>query len=391
MSSVEQAQSLSWIEVQIVAAEGDAALLAHLTRLKDFFQTKRWHQLTTELEELLKLPQWTEGDFLIQLYHNFIKSFQSKANPLKLAQIGLKITAQFRDAEQAISFLNSLSKEVEGNQQAQVLLQCNVGSILLEQRKIAEVKPILENARETLDTVVGVDPSVNASYYILSATYHKLLENAADFYKDMLLYLAYVSGESIPVERQQDIARDLSISALVGETVFAFGELISHPVFETLRNSSNSWIADVVKAFNVGDIDTYKKLVAQNQQAFQAMDVFVNKSQFLIEKITILALMENVFRSGSERRVFTFAQVAGITQLPENEVELVLMRAMSLGLLKGSIDEYDKTVAINWVQPRFLEMSQLTAMKSKLVDWQQKVDKINEFLFKESPDLASSN
>jgi len=366
-------------------------LQEHLTKLKDFYQTKRWHQLTVELEELIKNPRWVEGDFLIQLYHNFIKSFQSKANALKLAQIGLKITAQFKDAEQAIGFLESLTKQIEGNPQAQVLLQCNVGSILLEQRKISEVKNILETARETLDNIVGVDTSVNASYYILSATYHKILENAADFYKDMLLYLAYVSHEAISVEKQQDIARDLSIAALVGETVFAFGELISHPVFETLRNSPNSWIADVVKAFNVGDIDTYKKLVADNQQAFQTMDVFVNKSQFLIEKITILALMENVFRSGSERRVFTFAQVAGITQLPENEVELVLMRAMSLGLLKGSIDEYDKTVAINWVQPRFLEMSQLTAMKSKLVAWQQKVDSLNEFLFKESPDLASSN
>jgi 26S proteasome regulatory subunit N9 len=76
--------------------------------------------------------------------------------------------------------------------------------------------------------------------------------------------------------------------------------------------------------------------------------------------------MENVFRSGSERRVFSFAQVAAITQLPEQEVELVLMRAMSLGLLKGSIDEYDKTVAINWVQPRFLEMSQVCKISQVL-------------------------
>jgi hypothetical protein len=35
------------------------------------------------------------------------------------------------------------------------------------------------------------------------------------------------------------------------------------------------------------------------------------------------------------------------------------MRALSLGLVKGSIDQVDKRVYITWVQPRVLDLNQV--------------------------------
>lgn len=36
------------------------------------------------------------------------------------------------------------------------------------------------------------------------------------------------------------------------------------------------------------------------------------------------------------------------------------MKALSVGLVKGSIDEVDKRVHMTWVQPRVLDLQQVT-------------------------------
>ncbi len=41
------------------------------------------------------------------------------------------------------------------------------------------------------------------------------------------------------------------------------------------------------------------------------------------------------------------------------QVELLVMKALSLGLVKGSIDQVDKKVHMTWVQPRVLDRNQV--------------------------------
>ena len=51
------------------------------------------------------------------------------------------------------------------------------------------------------------------------------------------------------------------------------------------------------------------------------------------------------------------------------------MRALSLGLLRGSIDEVDGIFTVAWVQPRILNKEQISQLNQKLVDWEAKVKK----------------
>lgn len=41
------------------------------------------------------------------------------------------------------------------------------------------------------------------------------------------------------------------------------------------------------------------------------------------------------------------------------QVELLVMKALSVGLIKGNIDEVDKKVQMTWVQPRVLDLQQV--------------------------------
>ena len=79
----------------------------------------------------------------------------------------------------------------------------------------------------------------------------------------------------------------------------------------------------------------------------------------LEEKIRIAALLEALFQRPASARQLSFNEVASVVQVPENQVELLLMRAMSLGLMRGVIDGVTQTIDVSWIRPRVLQPIQL--------------------------------
>ena len=50
------------------------------------------------------------------------------------------------------------------------------------------------------------------------------------------------------------------------------------------------------------------------------------------------------------------------------------MKAMSLELVKGLIDEVDELVHITWILPRYLSINHLKIMSGKLGEWDGKCE-----------------
>ena len=65
------------------------------------------------------------------------------------------------------------------------------------------------------------------------------------------------------------------------------------------------------------------------------------------------------FNRPANNKQLSFNEVSLKTKLPEDEIELLVMRALSLRLVKGSIDQIDKNIFISWVQPRVLDINQV--------------------------------
>lgn len=60
-----------------------------------------------------------------------------------------------------------------------------------------------------------------------------------------------------------------------------------------------------------------------------------------------MTLVESVFkRSKEERGRLSFADISKETRVAFDEVEHLVMKALSLGLIKGSIDEVDSIVSV---------------------------------------------
>ena len=52
------------------------------------------------------------------------------------------------------------------------------------------------------------------------------------------------------------------------------------------------------------------------------------------------------------------------------------MKSMSLELIKGTVDEVDEVVHVNWVLPRYLSKEHLQIMVQKLGEWGTKMENV---------------
>jgi 26S proteasome regulatory subunit N9 len=63
------------------------------------------------------------------------------------------------------------------------------------------------------------------------------------------------------------------------------------------------------------------------------------------------------------------------------------MKALSLGLVKGSIDQVDEIARINWVQPKVLDMNQIKSMRQRLTEWDQSVNQLGNWIEQTGQDV----
>lgn len=177
-----------------------------------------------------------------------------------------------------------------------------------------------------------------------------------------------------PAERRSR-AYDLSIAALVSTSIYNFGELLLHPILNSLTNE-DAWLGKLLFAFNRGDLAAYEVLAGNIQQNA----LLVEHQQELRQKIYLAALTETVFRRPPHDRAMTFRTIAEETKVRPDEIEHLIMKALSLGLLRGSIDQVDEIARINWVQPEVLDMKQIDNMRLRLKEWDSSVNQLGNWI-----------
>jgi 26S proteasome regulatory subunit N9 len=96
----------------------------------------------------------------------------------------------------------------------------------------------------------------------------------------------------------------------------------------------------------------------------------------LQQKVRIISFLELLFAVHKDDRSLKFQRIADNCIIDKNDVELLVMKAMSLELVRGSIDEVEELVHIDWILPRYLSRNHLEIMVSKLTAWEDKMDDI---------------
>lgn len=177
-------------------------------------------------------------------------------------------------------------------------------------------------------------------------------------------------------DEQQHRAYDLSIAALVSETIYNFGELLLHPILDTLKDPKHAWLRDLLFAFNAGDLGAYDILTANSEKN----KLLKEHESFLHQKICLSALTEAVFRRPPHDRSMTFGTIQNETKVQMDQIEHLMMKALSLGLIRGTIDQVAQVANINWVQPKVLDMAQIESMRSRLEEWDSGVNQLGTWM-----------
>lgn len=377
----------------LASSRPDAA--AAVEKLSPLIENKLWHNLTVAVEAEMKEPWLQVDDSMQSFYENFIKEFENKINPVKMTQFAVAASRKMSDHGAAVTFLETamermkLSKQDKpsAGEEAKIIFICEMAMHKLELGEMDATKEKMKEAEKMMDATEEVSDLTYSYFYKLAATFQKKKESPPEFYRSTLQYLTYTPIDTLSAEEQCEIARDLCLAAFVAETIFTFGELIQHPVLASLDGTEFSWMPAMLKSLNVGNIAAYDALCASEAGKIGGFPIMLANQALLRQKLSIAALIELIFQRKAEERLIPFAAIASGCGVPADQVELLLIKALSLKLIKGVIDEVDQNIHITWAIPHALDMAQIGVMKDHLAGWRTKTEGTMQFVEDQSPEL----
>ncbi|SGY14197.1 BQ5605_C010g06097 [Microbotryum silenes-dioicae] len=419
---VDQSDASVYLTRQLSSPSLPHELKPFYQAFERFYNNKLWYQLTSTIENFLQVP--SSGPYQIELWESFVSTFAQRINQLKLITIGISTARQFsgvvEHGTQGLHFLTRLAGKVDTpeTREAYVLATMEAAYFKLLLGDNEGTKIAIDTCAKVLDAMDSVDLVVHASYYRVAGDYYKLTTPSrhfaqakaeyADYYKNSLLYLACVTvDKDLTLPERVQRAHDLAISALLGK-IYNFGELVRlghvgemvgglgtddrslsayiqlmHPILDSLNGTEYAPIKNLLFAFNAGDIGQFESL----SHAIAQEPILQENYSTLRQKICLMALIEAVFRRPTSERVLPFSVIAADTRLPIDEVEHLVMKALSLKLIRGTLDQVSSTTSISWVQPRVLDKVQIAGLRDRLAGWTDQVTSVGEFTQSQAPEL----
>lgn len=344
---------------------------------EDLWERKLWHQLTDSLGEFFSHPG--SAPQRLEFYNVFILKFADKINQLKLVDLGLKAARQCPEDEDRLVFLEGIAKKVDqpNSQDAFVHASVAVARVKLDLEDLDGARKDLDSAERILDSFDSVETIIHAAFYDANATFYQRKMDFAAYYRNALLYLACIDINSLTATERQRRAHHLSIAALLSNSIYNFGELLLHPILDALKESKqNAWLRELLFAFNRGDLAAFDALYGN----ITATKLLNEHADHLRLKIYLASLTEAIFRRPPHDRAMTFGDIASETKVRPEEIEHLIMKALSLGLLRGTIDQVDEVAHISWVQPKVLDMKQIENMRQRLLDWDSSVNQLGNWI-----------
>lgn len=78
-----------------------------------------------------------------------------------------------------------------------------------------------------------------------------------------------------------------------------------------------------------------------HEAAISKFPQIVKEMTYLEQKVRIIAFLEMIFECNKDERSIPFTKIASKCEVEESDVEFLVMKAMSLNLIKGTINEVD--------------------------------------------------
>ncbi|KAL1232537.1 26S proteasome non-ATPase regulatory subunit [Trichinella spiralis] len=157
-----------------------------------------------------------------------------------------------------------------------------------------------------------------------------------NFYVSGLRYLGSMNYKFLRKQQRPLLAYQLGVSALL--------------------STDKEWMLDVIRAFDRGD-----------RAAFENLRPRWSKEAMLNVKTQVCA---------SKRRPLQMTEISRRENIPMTDVDILLVKAMSMKLISGNIDQVEGCVYISWVVPKVLNKQEIVEMADDFIGWYGKMHKL---------------
>lgn len=350
--------------------------------------SRLWHQLTLKLSEASRTPYFVDSPHFYDLYRSFIADLHSKLNPLSYAIFTIQAASQLNSNDESLAFLSKADQSLPpSDPQSKLMLMMEMTRYKLKAGSIEDSKQQIDKGQKMLDNYSGIMAApVYSIYYRAKCELALIEQQHTDYYQNALLFLTYTPLDRLTEQEKRNWAIEIGIAALVGKSIYNFGELLQHAVLNSLNNSNDRWLCSFLSSFNEGDIEAFTRLLID---AVQHEPRLADHLPFLQQKIRVMCLIDLVFKRPANQRVFTFIELSRACQVEEKQIEWLLMKALALKVIKGRIDQINKEVRISWVQARVLNENQIATLKERLETWSKQVEAASLYIEQNAAQIVS--
>lgn len=288
--------------------------------------------------------------------------------------------------------MNGASKRVEqtratGWQQAVLLLRLSMAGMQVHQGQHAAAKNIIQESKNEIESMQDPLPELQAAFYLASCDSLKANRQFSQYYKNALTYLAYVDLKTMPNEDKTMFAVDLVLAALLGEDTYTFGELLRHPLVEGLRQGPHQWLHALLESVDGGDLVGFEAVTNRHADYFNAQPLLVENKPKIEQKVALLALVNRIIAASAVNSEFTFDSLAKSSKVPLARIEILVMKAISLHLISGHMDEVKQTLTVTWVMPKQLTDKEVKQRGESVETWSKHIYNVLLNMENEVPEL----
>ena len=335
-----------------------------------------WYQLSENIITLSQNPELQQGNDLVEFYNGVVFFIEPTMNPMKYLEYVENMLHNYKNRmTEALQFVENIeNKHKDFKGEAKISIKILKGFCYLELDKMYELEDIINTTEVDFTGKFEIDSALYAQYYKLSTLFYEKKKDYDKFYNNAFQYLAYET--KLNDEDKLNLCYKMCSAMLIGEKLYNFEELIEKDFFKLMKGSKYDWISNLILSFNSAKVDQFLSMIEQNKKNIEENDILKGKSDFLPIKIRIAALLELIFQKNKAERTLSFDEICKVCMTEEDKIEYISMKALSHGLIKGYIDQAERKLYVNWIQPKYLGKEKIGVMKERINAWIDKAKRV---------------
>lgn len=343
--------------------------------LDNLYRIKQWYDLC------LRIQDYSESNIndMLQAYETLILPNSKCIHPNTFSNTTLVI-ANLLPPQESQKILKVAMDAI--NQNEFLTEEMNRGLLIFEIRYF-ENKIFLkeeDGIERFIYEIKGkkMDKQVLRMYYGLCYKYY---ECKCDFeeafgHLDKFIYLNDLIGKEINTHQvkrfrslydhtKEDLAYKHVKFALLNTRIYNFTAIMQGPVFEYLKDDD---LLAVFQNIMKGDIE----FVINNQEHIE--NIIPSSFGVLKEKVYLISFIDLCFYK--DNKTLKVSNIQEHLKVERSQVFYIIMKALGLDLIKGTIDGDKDEVELDYVVPRVLNVDELREVKRKYENWKSKISDI---------------